>query len=60
MDKFELKEKLIDLVETLEQLTGSLMSTGAADEETARIRSKVFSELAKVSEMLHEDIYNIY
>ena len=59
MCKVELIEKLIDLVEVLEQFSGLLMNKEATAEETARIYSKVFSELTNVSEMLQQDIYNI-
>lgn len=60
MDKFELKEKLIEINDTIDKLVGELFAKGVADEELAEIRSKVYSALQKGSDVLKECIYNIY
>lgn len=60
MDKFELKEKLIEISDTLDRLTGELFSKGASDEEVANIRSTVFSTLLTSNEIIKSKIYEIY
>lgn len=60
MDKFELKEKLIEIHDTLESLLSGLMKTGATDGETAEIRSRVISNGIITCTKLEEEIYNIY
>ena len=59
MDKFELKDKLIEIADTLDKLTGELMSKSTT-EEVGEIRSEVFSRLMKTHDMLKSKIYNIY
>lgn len=59
MDKFELKDKLIEIADTLDKLTGELMSKSTT-EEVGEIRSEVFSQLMKTHNMLKSKIYNIY
>ena len=59
MDKFELKDKLIEIADTLNKLTGELMSESTT-EEVGEIRSEVFFQLMKTHDMLKSQIYNIY
>ena len=59
MDKFELKDKLIEIADTLDKLTGELMSKSTT-EEVGEIGSEVFSQLMKTHDMLKSKIYNIY
>ena len=60
MDKFELKEKLINITDQLDKMVGDLMSNGCKDVETGEIRSEVYTQLLKTNEFLKSKIYNIY
>ena len=60
MDKFELKEQLIIIYDTIDKLAGELFIKGANDEETAIIRSEVFSTLLRSQEIIKNNINNIY
>ena len=57
MNKFELKEKLIEIADQLDAMGGDLLAPDAADKETADIRSEVITELSKLSLLLHKKIY---
>ena len=60
MDKFELKEKLIKLHDSLYDNAAELMKDRTDNEETGEIRSRVISALASLSDAVSKEIYNIY
>lgn len=60
MDKFELKERLIKLQDSIADNAAELMKDRADNEETGEIRSRVISALAKVQDVVSKEIYNIY
>lgn len=60
MDKFELKDKIIEIMDKINELGGEVMNPAAADEETANFRSKVISSLIRTHNELTGIMYNIY
>lgn len=60
MNKFDLKGKIIDALESLEQSAVSISSDSCDTEETAEIRSEVLYELQNAYEKIHQIMYNIY
>ena len=60
MDKFELKERLIKLYDSIADNAAELMIDSADNEETGNIRSRVISALAKLSDVVSKEIYDIY
>ena len=60
MDKFELKKQLIKISETLNNISGELMSKSANTEEVGIIRSEIISKMSTLDEIIREKIYNIY
>lgn len=60
MDKFELKEKLIDFLGRIEEMCGELNAPACADEETGRKRCSATGKLMTVYDELHEIMYDIY
>lgn len=60
MNKFELKEKLIKLHGCIADNAAELMKDRTDNEETGNIRSRVISALAKLSDVVSKEIYNIY
>ena len=60
MDKFELKERLIKLHDSIADNAAELMKDRGDDEETGVIRSRVISALAKVQDVVSKEIYNIH
>ena len=60
MDKFELKERLIKLYDSIADNAAELMIDSADNEETGNIRSRVISALARLSDVVSEEIYGIY
>lgn len=60
MDKFELKERLIKLYDNLAYDAAELMKDRCDDEETGEILSRVMSALARLSDVVSKEIYNIY
>ena len=59
MDKFELKEMLIEMSNKLDEMYSKLISK-STDEETGKIRVKVLRQLNRLEETIKEEIYNIY
>lgn len=59
MNKFELKEKLIEISNEIENMTRELMSQ-QMDEEAGEIRSEVYTYLCDMYEYLSNKIYGIY
>lgn len=60
MDKFELKEILIKLHDSLDDNAAELMKDRTDNEETGEIRSRVISALATLSDVVSKEIYSIY
>lgn len=60
MDKFELKEKLIKLHDSIADNAAELMKDRTDNEETGEILSRVISALARLSDVVSKEIYNIY
>lgn len=60
MDKFEFKDKLINVYETIIRLQGNLYEKGLADEELVKIRSEIYGALEQVNDRVKREIYNIY
>ena len=59
MDKFELKEKLINLHISIADNYAELIKDRTDNEETGEILSRVISALAKLSDVVSKEIYNI-
>ena len=60
MGKFELKEILVKLHDSIADNAAELMKDRADNEETGAIRSRVISALAKVQDVVSKEIYNIH
>ena len=60
MDKFELKERLIKLHDSIADNAAELMKDRADNEKTGEIRSRVISALARLSDVVSKEISNIY
>ena len=60
MDKFELKEKLINCFDTIDNMVCQLMKEEVADEKTGYIRSHAYLILTEAMEKLAEKFNNIY
>lgn len=60
MDKFELKEKLIKLYDSLDDNAAELMKDRTDNEETGEIRSRVISAMASLSDVVSKEIFYIY
>ena len=59
MDKFELKEMLIEMSNKLDEMYSKLISK-STDNEPGEIRAKVLRQLDRLEETIKEEIYNIY
>ena len=59
MDKFELKEMLVEMSDKLDEMYSKLISK-STDNETGEIRAKVLRQLDRLEETIKEEIYNIY
>jgi hypothetical protein len=59
MDKYDLKEKLVHLHETIDAKLRDLMYS-ECDEETGEIRDRIYIRLSNELYKLEEEIYNIY
>lgn len=60
MDKFELKEILIELHDNLADNVAKMMRSRTDNEETGAIRSRVLYEITKLSNAVAKEIYDIY
>ena len=58
-NKFELKEKLIEVFEELNRLGDMLMENGT-DEEAGEIRARVMNSLGNTARLVKDEIYDIY
>ena len=58
-NKFELKEKLVEVYEELNRLGDMLMENGT-DEEAGEIRARVMNSLGNVARLVKDEIYDIY
>ena len=59
MNKFELKEILIEISDELNKLHSKLMSK-STDEETGMLRAEVIRQFVNLEDTIKEKIYNIY
>ena len=59
MDKFELKEMLVEMSNKLDEMYSKLISK-STDNETGEIRAKILRRLDRLEETIKEEIYNIY
>lgn len=59
MNKYELKEKLIELVNGVESAIHEIADP-PADEETAAIRDRICVALAEAYGVIRKEIYHIY
>ena len=59
MDKFELKEMLVEMSDKLDEMYSKLISK-STDNETGEIRAKILRQLDSLEETIKEEIYNIY
>ena len=60
MNKFELKERLIKLQDSIDDNAAELMKDRTDNEGTGEILSRVISALAKLSDVVSKEISNIY
>lgn len=60
MDKYELKEKLIDVYAQMGKLAAILEEKGCVDEETADIRWRVLSAIDDAQGIIRNEIHQIY
>lgn len=60
MDRFELKEKLIEVLNEVEALASQLLAPGCVDVETGEKRAAAVSTLMKSYETIHELMSQIY
>lgn len=60
MDKFELKEKLIEIANYLEKAQGKLREKGCDSEETGSRRASALRALNRSADELRVIIYSLY
>ena len=60
MDKFEFKDKLMNIYKTIIQLQGDLYEKSLSDEELAKVRSEIYTALENVNDCVKREIYNIH
>lgn len=60
MDKFELKDKLIGLIEDIDKNIVNIMSPSCKDDETGEIRAEIYTCIREAQEKLRGMMYNIY
>ena len=60
MDKFELKEMLVDMSDRLINEMYSKLMSKSTDEETGKIRARVLESLDDLATTVKAEIYSIY
>ena len=59
LDKKHLKEKATEIYDSLNKMTGELMSPDCTDNKTGELRAKIYTILSKCGSELIEEIYNM-
>ena len=60
LNKSSLKQKTIEIMDKIDEMTGELMSPGCSDDTTGNLRAEVYSKLKKCHNELSTIIQKIY